>query len=271
MTQTVQEDVSTTQEAFDEMVSYLAQSWQVDTESVDVWSRVEAAITKTQIPLDAVATSSRQREWDTARTKREHLERLTQLAASVSASSQKAYFSHDAERRARETQTPFVDLSKHTPEPEAVATLTASRAYQYGALPIKKDGNRLWVAMRNPRDTDAVDAVRMATRCLVQPMFAEPKAWEEAIAHVYGSLMPPPPTSPTAIAAPAAPEPDDTRSLLREMLTELREARRELAALHAEVAALRRDRANAVPPRPSTVRLCPFAPPDSARHDHYGG
>lgn len=162
---------------------------------------------------------------------------------------------------------PFIDLTKHKPEPEALSVLTAEIALKYRALPVKRDGNRLWVAMQNVRDIAVVDAVRMASRCLVQPMVANPMELDKAITEAYGSLEPPqPPAPPTANAAPA-PEPyDETSQLLRETLSELRGMRDELSSLRREVAELRRDR-SAFVPRPSTARLFPFAPENVAHRN----
>jgi RNA polymerase sigma factor (sigma-70 family) len=163
--------------------------------------------------------------------------------------------------RTTEQAVPYVDLTTHEPAPEALSVLSSEVALKYRALPVKRDGNRLWVAMRNVHDIAAVDVVRMATRCLVQPMMADPKELEKALMEAYGSLEPPrPPHPPTAVAAPSPEEPrDETSQLLRETLSELRGLRDELASLRSEVAELRRDRSAQVP-RPSTARLFPFAP-----------
>lgn len=173
----------------------------------------------------------------------------------------------DLSRHRTEMSVPFIDLTKHKAESEALSVLTAEFALEHRVLPVKRDGNRLWVAMQNVRDIDAVDAVRMASRCLVQPMAAKPADLDKAITEAYGSLEPPqPPAPPTANAAPA-PEPyDETSQLLRETLSELRGMRDEISSLRREVAELRRDRSASVP-RPSTARLFPFAPENVAHRN----
>lgn len=165
---------------------------------------------------------------------------------------------------ARNRGIPFVDLRKHHAEPSAIATLTAEFAGRHLALPVHRDGNRLWVAFADPTDIVTVDAVRMASRCLVQPMAADPDELKRSIADAYGASAPPqPPRLPTAPAAPA-PEPDEESArLLRAALAELRELRKEISSLRSEVAELRQDQGKTVP-RPSTGRLFPFAPETAA-------
>ncbi|HVK05419.1 MAG TPA: ATPase, T2SS/T4P/T4SS family [Armatimonadaceae bacterium] len=91
------------------------------------------------------------------------------------------------EARAASEGVPFVDLNKHKPEPSAINVVPAHVAKKHNALPVKKDGNRLWVAMKNPRDVVAVDDVRMVSRCLVQPMAAVATDLEDALNKAYGN------------------------------------------------------------------------------------
>ncbi len=99
------------------------------------------------------------------------------------------------EARALSEGLGFVDLLKHKPEPSAINVVPAHVAKKHNALPVKKDGNRLWVAMKNPRDVMAVDDLRMVSRCLVQPLAAVPTDLEDALSKAYGN---------TEAVAPAA-------------------------------------------------------------------
>ncbi len=164
---------------------------------------------------------------------------------------------------------PFVDLDKNTPERDAIETLTSEEAHAYHALPVKKEARKLWVAMRDPKDVGATDAIRMATGCLVQAMYAKPELLDAAILATYGrGLMPPPPTPPTAVGAPAPePGPNDngeSAHLLRDIIGELRGLHSEIAALRAEVAQMRRERAANVPHPSIERRLFPSTPAENA-------
>jgi type IV pilus assembly protein PilB len=82
---------------------------------------------------------------------------------------------------------PFIDLTKHQPEASAINIVPEHIAKKHNALPVKKDGQRLWVAMADPRNVVAVDDVRMVARVpIVQPMMAVPSELEDAIAKAYG-------------------------------------------------------------------------------------
>jgi len=90
------------------------------------------------------------------------------------------------EARAQEMGVPFIDLNKHKPESSAVNVVPQSVAEKHKALPVKKDGNRLWVAMENPKNIMAVDDLRMVSKCLVQPMLAVPSDLMDALGRAYG-------------------------------------------------------------------------------------
>lgn len=90
------------------------------------------------------------------------------------------------EGRALEMGIPFIDLLKHKPEPSAVNVVPQNVADKHKALPVKKDGNRLWVAMENPKNIMAVDDLRMVSKCLVQPMLAVPGDLSDALRQAYG-------------------------------------------------------------------------------------
>lgn len=90
------------------------------------------------------------------------------------------------ESKAQAEGLQFIDLAKHKPEPSAINVVPAAVAHKHNALPVKKDGNRLWVAMIDPRNIVAVDDIRMVSRCQVSPLAAVPADLKEAITTAYG-------------------------------------------------------------------------------------
>jgi type IV pilus assembly protein PilB len=89
---------------------------------------------------------------------------------------------------AQECGLPFVDLTRHFPDNEAIATVPAYLARQYNVLPAKRDlsSNTLWVAMLDTGDISIADELRMATGCKTRPVLAAPEALAEAIRRAYG-------------------------------------------------------------------------------------
>jgi len=90
------------------------------------------------------------------------------------------------EGRALEMGVPFIDLLKHKPESSAINVVPQHIAAKHKALPVKKDGNKLWVAMVNPKNIMAVDDLRMVSKCMVQPMAAVPGDLETELGKAYG-------------------------------------------------------------------------------------
>lgn len=81
---------------------------------------------------------------------------------------------------------PFIDLNKHKPEPSAINVVPAQVANKYKALPVRKDGQTLYVAMVNPRNIVAVDDIRSASRCtVIRPMASVPSDIEAGLKKAY--------------------------------------------------------------------------------------
>jgi len=57
----------------------------------------------------------------------------------------------------------------------------------HNAIPVKKDGMTLWVAMENPNNLEAIDQIQLASGCRVRPAIALPAAIEDAIRKNYAS------------------------------------------------------------------------------------
>ena len=91
------------------------------------------------------------------------------------------------EAQAQEAGFPFVDLDNVALESSAVNVVPDRIAKQHNVVPVRKDGTMLWVAMSNPNNLEAIDAVRFASGCIVQPAVAVPGAIEDAIKKYYGA------------------------------------------------------------------------------------
>jgi len=100
------------------------------------------------------------------------------------------------EAKAFELGMPFVDLDRVQPEPSAINVVKEHIAKRYNVIPVKKEGNILYLAMADPSNVMAIDDVRVNSRCVVRPVIAAPGAIEDAIRKAYGG-------SATDGAAPA--------------------------------------------------------------------
>jgi len=78
-----------------------------------------------------------------------------------------------ASARAAQLGLPFVDLTEYPVDRSAVALVPMQLLRRYSVLPIGRDGDRLLLAMADPRDVLAVDDIRAAVRMQVRPVVAE--------------------------------------------------------------------------------------------------
>jgi type IV pilus assembly protein PilB len=90
------------------------------------------------------------------------------------------------EAKAYEMGLPFVDLDRTPPDPSAVNVVREHIAKRYNVMPVKKEGNVLYLAMADPNNVMAIDDVRVNSRCVVRPVLAAPGAIEDAIRRAYG-------------------------------------------------------------------------------------
>ena len=91
----------------------------------------------------------------------------------------------EAEKRAQEIGLQFADLTKFKPEPDALALVSRALALQHTVLPLKKQDGVLFLAVADPGDLQAADAVRLACRCTVRPVIAARDDIQRAIARLY--------------------------------------------------------------------------------------
>ncbi|GAB4122539.1 MAG: ATPase, T2SS/T4P/T4SS family [Fimbriimonadaceae bacterium] len=91
------------------------------------------------------------------------------------------------EARAQEQGHLFVDLDRFSIESSAVNIVPERLVKLHNAIPVKKDGMTLWVAMENPNNLEAIDQIQLASGCRVRPAIALPAAIEDAIRKHYAS------------------------------------------------------------------------------------
>ena len=108
------------------------------------------------------------------------------------------------EGKAQELGIPFVDLDRLNVESSAINVVPERIAKNHSVVPVKKEGQNLWLAMSNTNNITAMDDVRMVSGCRVYPVMAVPGAIEDALRKYYGG------TAEAGTATPvAAPAPDE--------------------------------------------------------------
>lgn len=86
---------------------------------------------------------------------------------------------------AQELGVPFVDLKLFKPDENAFDTVPVDVCLRHNVLPVKKDGNALWVAMSQVDDLQAADDLRLASRCTIYGVVADPDQIRTAIRRLY--------------------------------------------------------------------------------------
>jgi len=104
--------------------------------------------------------------------------------------------------KAQEMGFAFADLDRITIDSAAINIVPERMVKAHSALPVKKDGTNLWVAMSNPNNLNAIDDIKIASGCRVIPVVAVPGAIEDAIKKYYGGGAALPEAA-TTVATPA--------------------------------------------------------------------
>lgn len=78
------------------------------------------------------------------------------------------------EAQATSMGVPFLDTSKVKPTDDAAGLIPDDMQDRYHAIPIRKDGTRLTVAMKNPQDVFALDDLRGKTGLDIYPVVVAP-------------------------------------------------------------------------------------------------
>ena len=80
---------------------------------------------------------------------------------------------------------PGARLLRHSPEPEALQLLPEAMARRYTAIPLAVKGNTLQVAMVNPTDVFALEAMATQSQMRIEPVIADAREIQEAIDFNY--------------------------------------------------------------------------------------
>jgi general secretion pathway protein E len=83
------------------------------------------------------------------------------------------------------TQKARNNLTKMSPDPEAVRLIPEAVARKYNVIPVAKDGSNLRVAMANPSDIIALEALASVSQMRIEPMSASLEEVMEAIDFNY--------------------------------------------------------------------------------------
>ena len=124
--------------------------------------------------------------------------------------------------KAQEAGMAFADLDRVQIDSSAINIVPERIVKAHSAIPVKKDGQTLWVAMSKVGDIMAIDDIKMASGCRVIPVVAVPAAIEDAIKKYYGGgvAAPNPATPEPAAQAPAAMNAGDIRGDARRAMAE---------------------------------------------------
>ncbi len=87
----------------------------------------------------------------------------------------------------RQLGVEFIDLSAEILPQELSHLISKTVAKKYNIVPVQADATTLYLAMADPLNFMATDAVRMTVKRKVIPMLATPDAINRAIADLYGS------------------------------------------------------------------------------------
>ncbi|AIE84784.1 Type IV fimbrial assembly, ATPase PilB [Fimbriimonas ginsengisoli Gsoil 348] len=87
--------------------------------------------------------------------------------------------------KAQEMGYAFADFDRIIPDPDAISAVPPHLARAGRAFPLKKQGNNLWVALADPSNLLAMDAIRAASGLRVIPVLAVPEQIDAAIQREY--------------------------------------------------------------------------------------
>ena len=81
---------------------------------------------------------------------------------------------------------PLINISRRNLDPEVVKLIPEQLALKYKVIPVELDDNRITLAMADPLNVLAVDDVRIASGCDVEPAIASESDIDSAIAAYFG-------------------------------------------------------------------------------------
>ncbi|MGE0372535.1 MAG: GspE/PulE family protein [Gammaproteobacteria bacterium] len=80
---------------------------------------------------------------------------------------------------------PFIDLGKFKINPEAIKYVPEDLVRKHGIVPVHYFNNKLVIALDNPMDREALDAVRFHSNLYVEPVMASKEEIEHTITTLY--------------------------------------------------------------------------------------
>jgi len=80
----------------------------------------------------------------------------------------------------------YIDLKNYIIHPDVIAIIPETTAKKYKVIPIFKIKNFLTVAMIDPLDFHAIDALKNQTKCAIRPVMADPSSIDNMIERYYG-------------------------------------------------------------------------------------
>ncbi len=80
---------------------------------------------------------------------------------------------------------PPIDLTRLTPDPEAVEALPQESCLEHCVLPIARNGDSLTIAISDPFDVLLLDDLNILSKCKVRPVLSHPAAIKNALAKLY--------------------------------------------------------------------------------------
>jgi type IV-A pilus assembly ATPase PilB len=93
---------------------------------------------------------------------------------------------HLAEALATQLNLPLVNLANLEISQELIEFVQPSIAKIYQSIPVRKEGNTLYMAMTDPTNLGVVDNLRLLLECKISPVLATPEDIKEAIRKYYG-------------------------------------------------------------------------------------
>lgn len=80
---------------------------------------------------------------------------------------------------------PHIDIYQHPIDPKAVSLISRELAKRHQIMPIRTEGNQLFVAMLDPMDYFAMEELRLATGYRIVPAIATKEALEQTVNKYY--------------------------------------------------------------------------------------
>lgn len=132
--------------------------------------------------VDAGVLTERQLEW-ALNQQRTNYKRLGEILLDADLASDEDI----AEARALQLEIPHVHLGEFSIPQHVAESIPESVARVYGVVPVSASTDKLAVAMVNPMDVEAIDAVQRCAKKRVEPLLASESRIVAAIERIYGA------------------------------------------------------------------------------------